>query len=254
MTIWKNRNKILLILEVIMKEIKRNKIVLVLVMMMIFVFSANLLAMAHDSPYENESYEGFTYEKPIESSDISNDEGDPLGSLTKKEIKKLLKKIRLEEKLWSKDVKDTGDVSAEHWSIFYHNHYVDSIDNTYNGSIDRGEVASGYNGSPPVTDTLGFSQTLGFSNGWNTSIGFSDSVVSASVGYSVTYSSSDTFSYSMSVPVGDTGHIGYADWYHVQEYSCHTDYNIIPDVYGDGWSQQWYKKHFYSWVTPGNSP
>jgi hypothetical protein len=200
---------------------------------------------------------GQVSEKPFPIEDLSGDEGDPLGTLTSEELDILNEKLDREDminRMRGMACKDT--VPRLHFSIIIHTHVVDTIYNTFDGALDRGEVASGYNPGPGTT-TLSFSQTLGYSNGWNASIGFSHQAVTASVGYNVTYSSSASFTYSMQVAEGHTGHIGHQDWYHVQEFTCFTVYYQYPNNvigYGDGWAQQWYKKHFYCWITPGNTP
>jgi hypothetical protein len=177
--------------------------------------------------------------KPLEG--VAPDNGildEPGGKLTPNERTQIDKK----------SITDFG-ISPQHIG-YPHIHYFDGIYNRYDGYLDRGEVASGYNGKGS-SDTLSFSITKTVSNGWNTNIGFSANTVSSGVGYNVQWSATKSWTYSATVNPYKTVHIGYQDWYHVQEYYCHTMWLYNPPTYtfGDGWAQQWFKPHFYSWQT-----
>lgn len=199
------------------------------------LFSINFSVYAHTST-------GTSEDLPIEG--IAPKDGyknEPLGKLTGKERKLLLEKV-----------------STEHISFYMHQHYFDGIYNTYDGYHDRGEVASGYNGKTE-SDVLEFGITRSVSNSWSTSIGFEKDVVTAGVGYNVTWSDEKSWTYYATVSPDSTAHIGYQDWYHVSQYNVHTTYVDSGGYYtwdenGTGWSAQWFKPHFYSWETPGNTP
>lgn len=149
-----------------------------------------------------------------------------------------------------------GEVQPLHFDLTPHIHYVDGIYNRYDGYLDRGEVASAYNPGP-TESRIKFSITRYTSNSWSVSICFAKEPVEAAVGYSVEYGISQTFEYEVSIPAGYTVHVYYQDWYHVQEYNCHTDWNFGGTIVredGQGWASQWFKYHFYHAFTPGNTP
>jgi hypothetical protein len=158
-----------------------------------------------------------------------------------------------QEKVKSKD----GDVGTQHASIYYHEHYVDNIYNEYDGYRDRGEIASAYNDCD-CKASLGFSISETVSNGWGANLGFSASAVSNGVGYNVSWSTQKTWSYSVDTNPYHTAHVGYQDWYHVDEFNGHTTYYYetgdSSTEYVQGWGEQWYKPHFYNWQTEGNTP
>ncbi|WP_103994416.1 hypothetical protein [Paenibacillus sp. UNC499MF] len=169
----------------------------------------------------------------------------PLGNLTTEQIK-LYKD--------SEDGLPKGFVKKLHIDILHpHTHTVDNIFKTYDGYTDRGEVISGTNGKSS-NDTLVFSISKAVANKWGASVKFDYKKVSATVGYDVTWTDTKTWGYNAGVSGNKTVHVGMQDWYHTQEYNCHTDwydtdgYNYGTD-YGTGWAAQWFKPHFYSWET-----
>lgn len=73
-----------------------------------------------------------------------------------------------------------------------------------------------------------------------------------SVGYNVTYGQSLSMGWSVPVASGKTGHIGYKDWYHCNDFTCHTrsvsyPWGEVSVVYGSGQARQWFKCAFYSY-------
>lgn len=186
---------------------------------------------------------------PQVGQDPSSGPGNPLGTLTKKEIKKMEK----ENKLHSND-QTSGEISTQDARFYPHTHNFLDIFKTYDGYYDRGELTSGGNSSYINDGSLEYGKTRSYSNSWNVDIGFESDYVSTGVGYSVTASSSDYFSWTMTVRPRKVGHIGGQDWYHTQEYNVRNDYydnynNLIGSEYGSGWAAQWYKFHFYDWET-----
>lgn len=160
----------------------------------------------------------------------------PLGTLSKEEIKRL---------------EANNGVQTDHFALAGHAHIFDNIYNRYDGYDERGEVASGYNGKSSI-DTLSFSIQRQVNNKWNVNIGFDANPVKVGVGYDVGWSTTYTWGYSAQVNPYKTVHIGYQDWYHVQEYNVHTDWYYdwgTSTEYGQGWAAQWFKPHFYSWET-----
>ncbi|QIB25937.1 hypothetical protein [Caloranaerobacter azorensis] len=119
--------------------------------------------------------------------------------------------------------KRSDGVTINHFSLTPHVHHFDRITAQYDGYIDRGEVASGYNGKSSK-DTLDFSITRTVSNTWSTNIGFSADVVSGGVGFDVTWSEQKSWGYSVEVNPYKTAHIGYQDWYHIKDFTCYTRY------------------------------
>ncbi len=204
------------------------------------ILSICVPAFAHGDSSITDS--NFNAEKPIRGIAPFTAKPSKFGSLSNKEIK---------------DLQSVPEVTPRHIAIDPHSHQITQITDTYDGYIDRGEVESAYNGSGD-DDVLTYSRERSISNGYHVNIGFTSSVVSAEVGYDVTWSDKETFAYSMDVPDDKTGHIGFQDWYHVKDFDCVTYY--FPPVgsdyeeYGSGWSKQWWKPHFYSWITDGNTP
>lgn len=129
--------------------------------------------------------------------------------------------------------------------------YICTITNTYDGYIDRGDVASGTNskplGTPPDSLQVSFEHTV--SNTISVSGQFPISKVETTVGYSGGWSDARTFTYVASVPPQTTVYVGYQDLYHVHDYDWEIQ-KYYPPIWqiqsGTGWSQQWYSYHFYS--------
>jgi hypothetical protein len=227
-----------------------NELKKILLVTFILLFSFGQLAFAHE---KGEQISPAT----IGQDPSPEDPGNPLGTLTKGEILRLQNSNNI-HKEGSQSGGKPGGVSTEDVQILYHEHIFLDIFNTYDGYRDRGELTSGGNSSYTDDATLTYSKTRSYSNGWNVSIGFSSGPVSAGVGYDVTYDNSDTFSWAMTVPPRKVGHIGGQDWYHVQEYNVRNDYydssgNQLDSEYGSGWAEQWYKFHFYDWLTDCDS-
>jgi len=176
--------------------------------------------------------------KPTVAKDQSPDpNAKPLGMLTPEEIKALEEKIGIHC-----DEEDDG--SGKHFDLRWHAHYITLITNTYIGEAYRGIVAAGSNPyNSPVT--LSYSQARGVSNSYNVSMGFDADVVSASVGYSVSYGTTVTASYSVNVPAYKYCQILLWDVYNVKEFYCKTEYYLLPFYavtgidYGSGWASQW---------------
>jgi hypothetical protein len=110
--------------------------------------------------------------------------------------------------LSDQEIKELNEGYTPNWLFLGWEYYVLQVLNTYTGYIWRNWQDTGEG-----PGTLVLSNTFGISNGWSSSIGFKDDVLSAAVGYNVTYSSSTTASYSHDVSPGMWGHIGYADFY-----------------------------------------
>jgi len=146
------------------------------------------------------------------------------------------------------DACPAGEVCTEHYSSFYHYHYVTGITGTYDGYYD---YSTGYGCTGPCTAEN--TMTMSWTNKWYASIGFDHPPVSGAVGFDVTYTSSQSFSFSFPVPAGQTKVIRYKDWYHVKNLSLRTDYlssappyNVFQQEYGTGWGGAWYQRIFYA--------
>lgn len=141
-----------------------------------------------------------------------------------------------------------------HYSLTYHTHEITSITNQYRGEICRGVVAETVRVSN--TDaTLTYSQSLSVGNSCGVDISFDDSVISSTLGYNVSYSTSATASYEIAIPAGKMGSITLYDMYDVSEFDVKTTYmvnganEILYDYeYGSGWAQQW-TNFAYSGIT-----
>jgi len=180
------------------------------------------------------------------------------GTLTDSEMKNLKKHLKEEEKILDDQIKqmkqnkiDENIITPYHINLLVvHKHYIDSVGPSYNGYIDRGECARGKGDSNGI---LQANVTNSCANGYNCSISFEADVVTASVGYSVTYEHALNIGWSCEVPAGKMGHIGYKDWYHCNNYSCHTwNMDLLQREwtdYGSGQARQWYLCEFYSWTT-----
>lgn len=84
-------------------------------------------------------------------------------------------------------------------------------------------------------------------------INFDKKPISGAVGYNVTYSSSETFTFTFNVPAGQTKVIRYKDWYHVTNMDVHTTYWYCGPgwcethkEYGKAWAAKWYQRIFYA--------
>ena len=210
---------------------KRLSVSLLVIFLVLFCF--NGIAFAHVD--KGNAFDS----KPLEGSAPDNGIPDePGGTLTPNEIAEIEKN----------NVTDIG-ISPQHIG-YPHKHVFLGIYNRYDGYKNRGEVASGYNGKSSP-DTLSFTITRTVSNSWNTTIGFSAQTISSGVGYNVGWSAQKSWTYSATVNPYRTVHIGYRDYYHVQEYNCLTTWYYNPPKYtsGQGWAKQWFKPHFYTWET-----
>lgn len=131
-------------------------------------------------------------------------------------------------------------------NIFY-TYYFDGVYSRYDGYYDRGiiEIAGPNNTSSSNSSTFTIKRTV--SNSFSTSIGADADFVSAHTGYNVTFSTSKTWSYTVTVPPYKTVYLHYRDWYHVQKFNCHKHYRLTGEnVYGQGWSAQWFAPQFYT--------
>ena len=136
------------------------------------------------------------------------------------------------------------------------------VTETYDGTIDRGEVESGYN-DKTKEDIMPFSISRYVSNGFSLGLKLAPkSKIEATVGYDVEWGETRTFGYNATVSPKHTVHIEMKDCYHVSK--LHTwkitqvwlGNSVTPtstreDDYS-AWAQQWYKPHFSAWEEPGN--
>lgn len=124
--------------------------------------------------------------------------------------------------------------------------YSAQITRTRSGYHWRGWKVSG-----PGPGTLTLSQSFTASNGWSSTIGFSHSVLSATVGYNVTYSRTMTASYSRNVTSGRWGHIGYDDRYDNTYHDLDLTVTLvwlgipISTEHGTGRTWQWTRFAYY---------
>jgi hypothetical protein len=135
-----------------------------------------------------------------------------------------------------------GQICPQHYSGYYHYHYVTGHTRKWDGYIDH-RTGLACKGPCTISRTV-WAQ---WSNKWGASIGFDTAPVSGSVGYDVTYSSGYSTTFSFRVPSGATREIWYRDWYHITDLSLRTDYlNSYPPYavfkreYGTGWAGDWY--------------
>jgi hypothetical protein len=93
-------------------------------------------------------------------------------------------------------------------------------------------------GGPGGTVTLSHAYTV--SNSFSSNFSIAASLVSAAVGFNVTYSTTMTASYSHNVSPGKYGFIGYDNWYHVKTFSDAEYVNGYKFATGAGTAQQWF--------------
>jgi hypothetical protein len=157
-------------------------------------------------------------------------EYNPIGELTDEECQELL-------------ATDTG-VMPMHFNLLPHLHDITSILSRYKGQRNRGVVAQTVQ-RVNTTSQLSYSKERSVSNSFSVSIGFEKSIVSGSLGYDVTFSTSDTASYTLDIPANKMGSITLYDMYDVTTFNARTTYilsSMPPSYgyeYGTGWAEQW---------------
>lgn len=117
------------------------------------------------------------------------------------------------------------------------------IKRTYKGYDWRGWKAQGGKGG-----SVSLSKSFGISNGFNSSISVSAYDISAAVGFNVSYSTSETATYSHDISDGKYGHIGLDDRFNVKEFDVTTyvsSHGQLIKKEGSGWAKQWYKYAYY---------
>lgn len=201
---------------ILRKEIRHKSLIIAMSILLIFAF--NLTAFAQTN-----------CEEPIKGNPPPG-EGNPIGALNPFEGSSQMVPV-------SPDLVISG-ISPK--AIAYYITWVDSITSTWDGFNWRGWKVSG---GPGGTVSLSNSYTV--SNGYSANITVADSGISAGVGFNVTYSTTMQASYSHVVNSGRYGWIGYDDWYHCKNYTCHTTFYDpwgIPQgtSYGNGYAKQWY--------------
>ncbi len=138
----------------------------------------------------------------------------------------------------------SGNSNARHYNAMGHTHHVLEITAQYQTSQFR---KTGAELLEPVNSisTLAVSEALGVSNSYTTDIEFSDSVVTAALGFSVSYSATTTASYSIDLDPGETARIDIYNVFNVKEFDCLTIWTFNGSTwneYGEGLGKQW--SHF----------
>lgn len=94
---------------------------------------------------------------------------------------------------------------------------------------------------------------MSWTNKWSASIKFDKAPISGTLGYDVSYSSTQSFTFSFPVAAGVTKVIKYKDWYHVTTMNIRTDYlasyppyPVVSREYGTAWGGAWYQRIFYA--------
>lgn len=168
---------------------------------------------------------------PVDGS-ISETENTPIGNLTEAE----------REQLVSKECDSCP--TPYHFSLIGHVHEITQITNQYRGQASRGVVAETV-GRVNTTTVLSYEKGRSVSNSYGVSISFGIEEINSTLGYDVTYETSETASYSVDVPANKMAAITLYDMYNVTCFNVKTTYvhNTIPIAYtyeyGDGWAQQW---------------
>lgn len=125
--------------------------------------------------------------------------------------------------------------------------YFDSVYNSYDGYYDRGEVYRAGPNSTSAPDAASYTYAKTVANDYNASFNIADDVVSAGVGFSVTYTESKSWTYTFTIPPGQTIGLHYRDWYHVKQFNCHRHYWLDgSNLSGTGSAEQWYMPQFYT--------
>ena len=165
-------------------------------------------------------------------SNVVETERNPIGNLTMAEREQLANQ------------KCDSCPTPYHFSLIPHSHEITKITDQYHGEISRGVVAETTR-RVDTTAVLSYEKGRSVSNSFSVSIGFEEDVISSTLGYDVSYSTNETASYSVDVPVGKLASITLYDMYDVSKFDVKTTfvYNTIPITYsyeyGDGWAQQW---------------
>ncbi|MFD3166552.1 hypothetical protein [Herpetosiphon sp. NSE202] len=147
---------------------------------------------------------------------------------------------------------DCANDQPNHAASAMHFHFADAITGRWDGfyTIDLGRGCVG-----PCTLSASESQT--WSHKFGVSIGFDKAPIKGTVGYDVTYSSSQTFTYSFPVAAGERKVVKYDDFYHITDMNVHTDWYTCAILGGgtcffshreDGtaWAGQWFTRIFKS--------
>lgn len=130
-------------------------------------------------------------------------------------------------------------------------YYITNARNT--GGYDEYYYSSvtgynGTNGNATLSKNFGFTAT----NSYNATVGVSAGTVSAGVGFSVTQSTSDSSSWSITVPPGQTGEIDlYIDyWFWTYDVWVASGPPPCPAAHqvGTGWADQYWRPRFYGYT------
>lgn len=185
------------------------------------------------------------------ASNVEHCEGQnvPLGVLTEEE------RLRLIEETSGYC---TTCPMPRHTAFSAHTHHVLDITASYYTLESAGQDATGIvldclHG--PGERTLSFSKELAISNSWSADISFSGDTISASLGFDVTFSGSDTAQFELVVPDGYAGIIYCYNRYAVKEFNLKTvyynPYSSTPyEEYGTGTAQQWLRFTYNSELIP----
>jgi hypothetical protein len=149
---------------------------------------------------------------------------------------------------WHQDTCKTNQICPRHFSWSPHVHVITSFVRAYDGYKDRA-LTGQFVG--PQTATYGRNTTYG--NSWGASISFDAEVISSSVSYNVTWSSSEWWSSSFAVPRGTTYRFWQRQWWHVRLYNGYTKTCLNPPgcgdhhwAYGTVWGGDWFD-NVYTW-------
>lgn|GEM_PF-4194167 len=151
-----------------------------------------------------------------------------------------------------KNAEDKGDVILDKFDqnspIYFYSVYHVDVTGSWTGYIWQGWLVSGQGGG-----IIELSESYSVSNGYSNSFGASTQLITAEVGYSVTYTRTRTASYSRAVTEGKWGHIGLdyrydnCDYYDVIEEVYTSADNTLVDTFlvGSGSSWEWSRYAYY---------
>jgi hypothetical protein len=127
----------------------------------------------------------------------------------------------------------------------YQIYVVDNIYSRYTGytDTDTGRACRG-----PCT--IAKTESYTWSNSWGANITFTKAPVQAQVSFNVSYSETDSYTYTFPVPAGVTDDLRFQDLYHVtlmhvHTATCYSGVGCSNYKYGTAFAQEWFRRTYY---------
>ncbi len=143
-----------------------------------------------------------------------------------------------------------GEVGTEHFSIWgLHYHYY--LETTATSNTTSYVCTQSHENRSSQTDLMSFEGSRSVSNSWSCSIGFAADVVSGGVGFSVTWTATESWSVEHSVPPWHIGYLEVRNKWVTKDYDCATYWPLWFNwEYGSGSATDWDGYHTISWDVP----